>query len=181
MSSGPILNALRKVEPDATEFQHSGGPKYKSSSGKTYFCKKGGPSDYDQFNGEAESLKAMTIAAPGLCPRLLYFAEDPEEPRSPVMISEFMELNSLSSASSATLARRLALELHDPEQSRAGSGGRFGFGCVTYCGVTRLENGWHDTWDEAFSSLIRGLLNGIKSKGSGFDELCRLGNQVVST
>ncbi|KAJ3481729.1 hypothetical protein NLI96_g7469 [Meripilus lineatus] len=76
-----ILRAIRKEEPGAT-VSSSGQSSVESSSGRNYFTKVGSPSDTEQYFGEAESLKAMHIAAPGLAPRVLACAtidEDTQE------------------------------------------------------------------------------------------------------
>ncbi|KAG8896817.1 hypothetical protein FRB99_008624 [Tulasnella sp. 403] len=176
-----ILRALESVEPGAT-FTSSKYSKVVSSNGNAYFAKTGTQRDYDQYKGEAESLEAIKKAAPGLCPRLIAFGDDPQGTRkNPYMISEYKDFTSLTSAAAAKLARRMALELHEPKNSEAEAKGRFGFGYPTYCGATRLENGWFDTWDQAFGALIKGLLDNLRGQDSyRYSEICQLGDQVVS-
>ncbi|KAG8954922.1 hypothetical protein FRC04_010406 [Tulasnella sp. 424] len=174
-----VLNALRALDPDAT-YTQAGGPQVKSSKGDVFYVKTGHSRNYDQWKGEAESLKAMDAAAPGICPRLIAFGEDAEARQRPYMISEYKQFTSLSSASGKILAKRMALELHEPQNSEAGAKGRFGFEWPTYCGATRLENGWFDTWDEAYASLIKTLLDGLRQEGRSYSEVCDLGDQVVA-
>ncbi|KAG8983811.1 hypothetical protein FRB90_005724 [Tulasnella sp. 427] len=173
-----VLSALSSLDPNAT-YTQAGGPKVKSSKGDIFYVKTGGARYYDQWKGEAESLKAMHAAAPGICPRLIAFGEDEESKQKPYMISEYKEFSSLSSPSGKNLARRMALELHEPRNSEAGAKGKFGFQWPTYCGATRLENGWFDTWDEAYGSLIKTLLDNLRQEGRSYSEICDLGDQVV--
>ncbi|KAG8910787.1 hypothetical protein FRC00_007557, partial [Tulasnella sp. 408] len=174
-----VLNALNALDPDAT-YSQAGGPKVKSSKGDIFFVKTGHARNYDHWKGEAESLKAMYAAAPGICPRLIAFGDDEESKQRPYMISEYKQFTSLSSTSGKVLAKRMALELHEPKNSEAEAKGRFGFEWPTYCGATRLENGWFDTWDEAYASLIKTLLDGLRQEGRTYSEICNLGDQVVS-
>jgi protein-ribulosamine 3-kinase len=116
------------------------------------------------------------MAAPCICPKVLAFGS---ETSTTYMISTYTDLGSLSTASAATLARRMALELHDPTKSAPEAKERFGFGIPTYCGVTRFENGWFDTWDVAYASMIAQLLDGLSRKGSSFKDAVKLGREVI--
>ncbi|KAG9001773.1 hypothetical protein FRB93_011978 [Tulasnella sp. JGI-2019a] len=173
-----ILRALHAVEPDET-YSSAGGSRITSSKGVSYFSKTGSSGDWDQWNGEAKSLKAMYAAAPGLCPKFIAFGDDPPGSKRPYMISEYMDISGLTSTSGRRLAQRLALELHEPTNSQQEVKGQFGFSCPTYCGVTRLENGWFQTWEECFTALMKGLVAGIRQRGSGFAETIRLGDETI--
>lgn len=173
-----ILRAIRKEEPGAT-VSSSGQSSVESSSGRNYFTKVGSPSDTEQYFGEAESLKAMHIAAPGLAPRVLACAtidedtqESPNDVGRPYFVSEYKNMGSLTDASAKVLARRLASEMHEYKSTQG-----FGFGVPTYCGATRLENGWSDTWEECFDKLILGLLTTLERRGR-YTTLCRKGQEV---
>lgn len=157
----------------------SGQPSVKSSSGKAYFTKIGSPSDAEQYIGEAESLKAMHMAAPGLAPRVLACAtidkdtkESPPDVGRPYFVSEYKDMGSLTDASAKVLARRLASEMHEYRSTQG-----FGFHVPTYCGETRLENGWFETWEECFDTLIAGLLTTLEKRGR-YSTLCKKGQQV---
>ncbi|TFK77323.1 fructosamine kinase, partial [Pluteus cervinus] len=155
-----ILDELKTIEPDA---QLSGKlPKISSSSGRRYFAKIGNPSEAEQYTGEVESLKAIAAAAPGLAPQVLAFGVG--ETGKPHFASEYKDLRSLSSSEKAAtvLAQRLATGLHAYQ-----SGEGFGFHVPTYCGTTRLKNGWYSRWDECFSALIGELLDKLGSRYSG--------------
>ena len=194
-----ILKQLERIEPGA---QFNGGlPQILSSSGKTYFAKVGSPKEKEQYVGEAESLKAMAFAAPGLVPSLLAFGfvdENGEElgiepvaDGRPFFISEYKDMSPLTERSGAILGKRLATEMHgytspnygvvvEGEGEGEGGGtaaGGFGFGVPTFCGATRLRNGWYDTWQGCFDVLVGDLLSTLEARG-GYAELCRSGQDV---
>ena len=174
-----ILKQLGHIELDA---QFSGGlPQVSSSSGKTYYAKTGTPREREQFVGEAESLRAIALAAPGLAPSLLAFGfvdEKGEEINGsegrPFFISEYKDLRPLTVRSGAVLGKRLATELHN-HTSPNGLG--YGFAVPTFCGATRLRNGWYETWERCFDVLIGDLLSTLEARG-GYSDLCRRGQDV---
>jgi len=171
-----FLKYLEKLEPNA-QFTFS-PPRLRSSSGAAYYAKVGTASEHAQYVAEVESLKALDTAAPGLVPKVLasgFFAQGDEESKPgigrPYFLSEYKDLRSLSSASATVLGRRLAEETH----SCKGLNG-FGFHVPTYCGPTRMENGWYSSWDKCYDALIAGLLSHLKS--SGYSTLRAKGEQV---
>ena len=183
-----IIRQLERIEPDA---QFSGGlPQVVSSSGKTYFVKTGSPRERKQYVGEAESLRAMALAAPGLVPSLLAFGfvdengeeiDDDDDDAAgggsgrPYFISEFKDLSPLTERSGAVLGKRLATEMHDYASP---DGRRYGFGVPTFCGATRLRNGWYETWEGCFDVLIGDLLAALEKRGGRYSELYRRGQEV---
>ena len=178
MSSVPkiFLKHLNKLEPDA-QFTFS-SPRLKSSSGASYYAKIGAASEHAQYTAEAESLKALDTAAPGLVPAVLasgFSTQDGEESKAgtgrPYFLSQYKDLRSLSSASASILGRRLAQEVH----SYKGMNG-FGFHVPTYCGPTRMENGWYPSWDKCYDALIAGLLSDLTS--SRYSALRTKGEQI---
>ena len=171
-----FLKHLDKLEPNA-QFTFS-SPRLKSSSGITYYAKIGTASEHAQYTAEVESLKALGTAAPGLVPKVIasgFFTQGDEESKPgtgrPYFLSEYKELGSLSSEAATILGRRLAEEVH----SYKGTNG-FGFHVPTYCGPTRMENGWYSSWDKCFDALIAGLLFHLKS--SRYSALRAKGEQV---
>jgi len=172
-----ILKELERLEPGA---QYSGvPPRVSSSSGKSYYIKAGSPKDREQYVGEAEALKAMALAAPGLIPSLLalkFVNERGEETEDngaiPVFISEYKDITSLTNQSGAILGRRLAQELHSYTSSKG-----YGFEVPTFCGATRLRNGWYETWERCFDTLVGDLLSTLSARG-GHSDLCRKGQDV---
>lgn len=164
-----IVQKLQEIEPTAS---FSGLlPRVISSSGPSYFVKVGSPLEQVQYAGEAESLTAIEAAAPSLSPHLFVFGI--LDSGSPYFISEYKELTSLSSEAAIILAKRMATELHSPKPTNS----RFGFSIPTYCGTTKLSNGWFQRWDECYSAMIGELLVQLEHKGD-FDSLCRKGKII---
>ena len=164
-----IVQKLQEIEPTAS---FSGLlPQIISSSGVSYFVKVGSLLEQAQYAGEVESLKAMEDAAPSLSPHL--FISGILESGVPYFVSEYKELLPLSSDAAVVLAKRMATELHCPKSTTPG----FGFSIPTYCGVTKLSNGWFQRWDDCYSAMIGELLLQLEHKG-GFDSLCRKGKVV---
>ena len=162
-----IQEVLEEIEPNAI---FTGPlPKVKSSNGKTYFVKMGSPSEAEQYIGEAESLKAMGAGAPGLVPAVYKCGM---KDGRPYFISDYKEMGSGKAAS--VLAKRLATEMH----RYANPNGKFGFEIPTYCGATRLQNGWFDTWEECYSSMMKDLVNQLKKRGK-FTEVCNKADRVI--
>ncbi|KAK0199238.1 fructosamine kinase PKL/CAK/FruK, partial [Desarmillaria ectypa] len=163
-----LLEQLKKVNP-AAEFSGS-LPRIQSSLGDTYFAKVGHPSEAEQYGGEVESLKAINAAAPGLAPKVIASGIDNGHP---YFISDYKDFGSLSDNAGAELGKRLATELHQYSSDRG-----FGFHVPTFCGATRMKNGWFDTWEECYSEMIGDLLNQLKGEGGRYDKLCRKGDEI---
>lgn len=163
-----LLELLRQIEPGA-EFTGS-LPKVRSSAGRSYFVKIGSVNEKEQYIGESESLKAINAGAPGLAPRV--FAIGETDGGFPYLISEYKDLSGLTEKAGETLGRRLAVELHKYESLKG-----FGFGVPTYCGATRLTNGWFDTWESCFSAMIEDLLKQLKVKAA-YTKLVEKGDRV---
>lgn len=165
-----LINQLSHLFPGETFTAK--GPRISSSSGASYYGKVGSPNEVDQYRAETRSLKLMSAAAPGLCPSIILASQDREKP---FMISKYLELSSLSSSPGAAkiLARRLATELHTSKSQN----GRYGFECPTFCGATRIDNGWYETWADAYSAMIGGLLDKLEIRGAQ-NELCARGREV---
>jgi len=178
MTLPAILQAvLKRIEPLAT---FSGSPpRVSSSSGTTYFVKLGTPSEVEQYAGEAAALKLFDRSSPGIAPKLLEDGVDGFTGR-PYMISEYIDAGS-SSLSDGTTAQYLAEKLATQVHSLTSENGKFGFSIPTHCGETRIQNGWFDTWEEAYSKMIGGLLDGIEEQGrdpSG--QLVKMGKEVLN-
>jgi protein-ribulosamine 3-kinase len=165
-----LLKYLKSIEPNASF--HGSLPRLKSSSGKTYYAKIGNPHDIEQWRGEAESLRLMGAAAHGLAPRLYAFGVldgDTELPVNdqvptsgrPFFLSEYKDMSSLTDASGRTLGQRLATDMHGYKSTDG-----FGFGIPTYCGATRLSNGWYKSWEACYDGMIGELLGYLRERGS---------------
>ncbi|KAJ3995541.1 fructosamine kinase [Lentinula boryana] len=164
-----ILNELAKVETAATFSGRLGG-RVKSSNEKLYFVKSGSPDEAEQYTGETDSLKAINTGAPGLAPTV--FASGVFEDGRPFFISEYKDIGHLTEEGASKLARRLATELHT-YRSRDG----FGFKVPTYCGATRMKNGWYDSWEECYNEMIGDLLEILEKRGR-YQELCTKGESI---
>jgi len=163
-----LIQKLSQLLPGET-FTSTGGPRI-SSSGSSYYGKVGSPSESEQFRAETRCLELISSAAPGLCPRVVLASHEGR----PFLISDYLDLTSLSSTeASKTLAHRLASELHASKSEN----GKYGFECPTFCGATKIDNGWYDTWQDAYSAMIGGLLDKLESRGS-YKELCARGREV---
>lgn len=181
MSSLPtfLQEALSNIEPGAT---FSGTlPAITSSSGRRYFAKHGTPQEVEQWMGEAESLKAMKLAAPGLAPEVLEYgvvdrngnaATAGDADARPYFVSQYLDLGRLTNKSAEELGRRLATGMHQYTSERG-----FGFDIPTYCGVTRLKNGWFPSWEACYNSMIADLVSQLRKKGRNA-ELCRRTEEV---
>ncbi|KAF8078865.1 fructosamine kinase PKL/CAK/FruK [Lyophyllum atratum] len=165
-----LLEQLNQIEPDV-EFMGN-LPKVRSSSGKEYFVKCGTSAEREQYIGEVESLKAIEAAAPGLAPRVLSSGQDEGRP---FLLSEYKDLGRLDPAAAKVLAKRLAEELHVYESEKG-----YGFHVPTYCGATRLRNGWFETWEICFSSMMKDLLDQLKGNRQ-HEELCSMGEEVIKS
>jgi fructosamine-3-kinase len=162
MAHPVLLQHLHAIEPNAT-FSVS-PPRIISSNGFAYFAKTGSPTEAEQYHGEAESLKAIAIAAPGLAPRVL--ASGVDDSRKPYFLSEYKNLTRLTGDAAKTLGRRMAMEMHTYKSPNG-----FGFGVPTYYGATRLQNGWFESWEKCYSAMIHDLLTQLGMKG-GYTDLC---------
>lgn len=176
-----IARAIQRHEPGATVEFHTSEPFVRSSTGKAYFTKVGSRSEREQFDGEAECLKAMDTAAPGLAPKLIECGVVDEETAEydadvgkPYFVSEYKKMSALTETSAKKLAKRIATELHTYKGTKG-----FGFEVPTFCGRTKQDNGWYDTWEACYDALIGGLLSKLEAQG-GYEALCKKGEQVRS-
>ena len=163
-----LLEKLQQLEPD-TEFTGI-PPKIQSSSGKTYFAKIGSLLEKEQYVGEVESLKAIESAAPGLAPNILSFGVGTDD--RPYFVSEYKDLGRIDDETGKVLAKRLATELHTHQSAQG-----FGFHVPTYCGATRLKNGWFQSWEKCFSTMIGDLLSELANRRY-YGELCSRGEEI---
>ncbi|CAE6485355.1 unnamed protein product [Rhizoctonia solani] len=165
-----LIEKLQALFPGDT-FTAGGGPRILSSGGRTYYGKVGTASEMEQYHAEKRSLQLMSAAAPGLCPSVISASHEGR----PYLISDYLDLSSLSAfpGASSILARRLASELHTSKFEN----GKYGFECPTFCGATQIDNGWYDTWAEAYNAMIGGLLDKLERRGS-YKELCIKGREV---
>ncbi|KAJ1301802.1 hypothetical protein OPQ81_009030 [Rhizoctonia solani] len=170
MSSPFLVEKLQELFPSDT-FTAVGGPRIRSSSGRSYYGKAGNSSETEQYRAETRSLELISTAAPNLCPNVVSASHEGR----PYLIADYLDLSSLSSSvgASSTLACRLASELHAAKSDN----GNYGFECPTFCGATKIDNGWYDTWADAYGAMIGGLLDKLERRSS-YKELCIRGREV---
>ncbi|KAH9950869.1 fructosamine kinase PKL/CAK/FruK [Amylocystis lapponica] len=173
-----FIKCIQQQEPGTT-VTSGRSPPLRSSSGAGYIGKIGTKDEKEQYIGEAESLKSMNSAAPGLAPRLIACgvidedtAESDKEVGKPFFLSEYKDMGSLSEGAAKILGKRLATEMHAYKSTQG-----FGFHVPTYCGQTRMENGWYETWEECYDALLGGLLATLNGRG-GYVGLCRQGEEI---
>lgn len=166
----PALIPLLKDLDSEAQFTYN-PPIISSSSSVDYYAKLGRASEIEQYAGESESLRAIEAGAPGLAPKVL--ASGISGPDGlPYFISEYKHLGPLTSSGAQRLAERLAKELHAHTSSKG-----YGFHVPTFCGPTRLSNGFYNTWEECYDAMIRDLLQSLKQR-PGNTILCEKGEQV---
>ncbi|KAI9092590.1 fructosamine kinase PKL/CAK/FruK [Phlyctochytrium arcticum] len=170
--TNPVLQKVfAKIEPKAGDsLVQSGSTVYSPTTGQTYLVKQGPHSEKEHYEAEAESLRLMYAAQPGICPCLLECALDPDSDTM-IFVSEYKSLKSLNAAAAGELGRMLA-SMHTHSSSQAE---KFGFSIPTFCGRTRMRNGWTDTWEETFDRKIGDLLDTLRKDGS-YNELCAKGD-----
>ncbi|KAG8761560.1 hypothetical protein FRC14_002747 [Serendipita sp. 396] len=180
-----LIVKLREIEQDTAATFTSAGFCVRSSGSACYYVKTGSPLEMEQYQGETKSLEAIEQAAAGLAPRVFSVGyiqadedeedEDEEENQRSYMISEYKFLQPLSGDRALELARRLALELHAFKSDRG-----FGFECATYCGATRTQGRFFESWAACFADMIQSLLSTLRDQPQ-WKEVVNLGDQIVST
>ncbi|KAF5323305.1 hypothetical protein D9611_005682 [Ephemerocybe angulata] len=167
--SQQLKEQLDKIEPGE---DYTGTlPKIYSSSGRTYFVKEGTAGEKEQYAGEAEALKDMEEAAPGLAPHLYAFSTFDDG--KPFWIGEYKNIGPLNATAAKVLAKRLATELHQMKSTKG-----FGYPVPTHCGPTRFENGWYETWENCYSAMYGTLLSRLRETGK-YDSLCSTGDKII--
>lgn len=173
MANDFIFSKIAELESHSENLEFNLPLVKSSSSGKSYFAKIGSSSESEQYKGEIESLRHINLAAPNLAPRVL--SEGINEEGRPFCISEYKYLASLTTTSATKLATRLASELHTYKSDKG-----FGFDVPTFCGPTRLKNGWFETWEACYDALIGDLLQGLAGRSAN-KALCEKGEAVRRT
>ena len=111
-----------------------------TTTGKDYVAK--GTSNHQntlQLLGEAEGLRRMDAASPGVCPKL-HYAGKLGDGSCAIFLSDFVCLGRSNTPSLNVLAEKLASQLHNPDCHSDEQ--QFGFPVPTHCGVTQQDNTW---------------------------------------
>ena len=155
-----ILDLLRKAQLQGPFEQAGHNRVIDRSSGRAYFVKLG--RNVDQIKGEAESLRALYRAAPGLVPSVVA-CESVQDGRKAAFVSEYLDMSRSTVSVSEKLAGRMASELHNSENPNALSiDGMYGFPCATHCGDTEQDNSPDKSWLVFFrDQRIRSLCSRI--------------------
>jgi fructosamine-3-kinase len=131
---------------------------------RKYFVKTSANGDAarEMFQGEYESLNAISSAVPGFCPRGVAWGslDDDNEKgggnkkKSYFLVTEFLNLGGRGGGGGKkSLAQRLG-KLHttpapiDPETGRR----MFGFPVPTFCGDTKQPNQYHASWADFYAN-----------------------------
>jgi protein-ribulosamine 3-kinase len=103
------------------------------------------------FIGESTSLNAIAATVPSFCPKAL--AHGPLDTKTHFLATEHLNLNiSGKSKGASNLAHRLAKLHSTPAPADAEGRLRFGFPVPTFCGDTKQQNTFCDSWGEFFAN-----------------------------
>ncbi|KAI1111226.1 fructosamine kinase [Nemania sp. NC0429] len=174
-----IIEALG-LDPNTAKLTSHGGSGFASTfkltstvDGKeiNYFVKTGtGPDAALMFEGEHESLNAISNIVPGFCPRSYAHGALRENHNKHFMATDFLDLNSSAPGGSGqTLAQKLARLHTTPAPIPEGfDGPMFGFPVTTCCGSSPQDNSWKASWADFYANnRLRVILgDGIRSNGA---------------
>lgn len=132
------------------------------------------------FEGEYASLNAIADSVPGFCPRALAWGAvdtDSPSPKTFFLATEFLDLSGAmgrstgDESSSSTLAYRLGKLHSTPAPIQEESGKRqFGFPVPTFCGDTKQDNRFHDSWADFYAEERLMTILRTSEKRNGKDE-----------
>ncbi|KAI8824430.1 ketosamine-3-kinase [Fimicolochytrium jonesii] len=146
-----------------------------------YFVKvnrDGNVSSLQMFEGEAESLNAISEAVPGFSPTPLGFGRlvDGDDRGGSFLVTTFHDL---VSRSGRRVDRQLASKLAEMHKCPSPNG-KFGFDVVTMCGSTPQDNTWESDWPTfLLKRRFEPLLQMVLEKHPGDKELRSLGPRVM--
>ncbi|KAL2863537.1 putative fructosamine-3-kinase [Aspergillus lucknowensis] len=153
---------------------------------RKYFVKTSadGTAAKEMFQGEYESLNAISSAVPGFCPRAI--AWGPLEERSEksyFLATEFLDLRA-GGRKDGSLAQRLGKLHSTPAPADPETGKRmFGFPVPTFCGDTKQPNNPRESWADFYANerLLTVLATSEKRNGrdTGLRDLVERTARVV--
>ncbi|KAI0443189.1 fructosamine kinase [Xylaria telfairii] len=177
-----IIEALG-LDPNKTKLTSHGGSGFASTfklsstaNGKeiNYFVKTGTGSDAAlMFQGEHESLNAISKIVPSLCPRSYAHGTFRGNQNKHFMATDFLDLNSSAPGGSGeTLAQKLARLHTTPAPIPEGfDKPMYGFPVTTCCGSSPQDNSWKVSWVDFYANnrLRTVLSEGVKRNGADIE------------
>ncbi|KAL8645639.1 MAG: hypothetical protein Q9226_007208, partial [Calogaya cf. arnoldii] len=147
----------------------------------TYFMKTG--PDEHMFRGEYESLAALHLTVPSLCPQPLAHGKLQDSPDY-FLLTAFIDIDASPDGQSSgpSLAQKLA-QLHStpPPVPVGFSRPAFGFHIPTCVGRTLQNNSWNRSWPKFFAeNRLRAVWKTVESNHGTDTELYSLLNRVVN-
>ncbi|RDW95265.1 hypothetical protein BP5796_01028 [Coleophoma crateriformis] len=136
------------------ERENTSGERQDGGLERVFFVKMG--KEGGMFEGEHQSLNALSTFVPSLCPTSHAFGPLSRRPNTYFLATDFLDLSSSLSSQKATtkplsLAWKLAILHSTPAPIPAGfSQPQFGFPVPTYCGNTVQDNTYTDSWAEFY-------------------------------
>ncbi|RHZ78126.1 hypothetical protein Glove_167g82 [Diversispora epigaea] len=124
------------------------------------------------FEGEKESLEAISEAVPGFAPKPLCVGTLPNG--GAFLVTTFLQIS--GSPVQELFARKLA-QLH----STYSPNGKFGFSVATMCGTTEQDNTWENDWETFFRERrLKSMIDKCLKKYSSDFRLRELGEIVIN-
>ncbi|CAG8582685.1 6865_t:CDS:2 [Acaulospora morrowiae] len=126
------------------------------------------------FEGEKESLQAISEAVPNFAPKPLCVGILPKG--GAFLATTFLQLSKSSTPDMQVLFAKKLAKLHSTESPN----GMFGFPVVTMCGSTEQDNEWEKDWETFFRERrLRPMLSKCLQDNPGDVELRKLGEVVI--
>lgn len=115
------------------------------TSAGAFFAKWNDDAPPDLFEREAFGLRALAGAGSGLAIPRVVWAAGPSDGAPAMLVTEYLAPRAARAGDDETLGRGLAA-VHRLTAER------FGFGAPTYCGSTRQDNTWDDSWPRFYGA-----------------------------
>jgi protein-ribulosamine 3-kinase len=119
--------------------------------------------------GEFLAMQRIHDVKPDFVPRPIGYGTYEELPSVHFLLCEFCDMETkLPDIEPFT---RLMSEVHIETTSPSG---KFGFDCLTYHGNVPVEHGWHDSWEQYFTTTTRALLETEQTTRGRDDTISKL-------
>ncbi|GAM86431.1 hypothetical protein ANO11243_044450 [Dothideomycetidae sp. 11243] len=152
---------------------------------KLFFMKTGtGEEAKSMFEGEHESLNALSSAVPTLCPKSYGHGPFASFDNTHFLVTDFLDLSGRRASTGSTgmsLAEKLAKLHTTPAPIPAGyDAPQFGFPSTTCCGDTPQDNSFRPSWSEFYAeNRLRFILNRAEKLHGSDKQLRNLINQTA--